>query len=215
VRYTAGDPRFRQQLKSSVRRILTVKLAYLKSGAATASGDGVTDPIPSAGAGEFFQQSALRSVTLVRDGEIPLEPSGSKRMLLVGQFEEFLEEGGLRYPDADTLLFSYSPFYYARTADLQRVSRIASGYEVVVFCLANYNSLEILETLRSFSGTLVVISTLSPVYLRETPWVQTALAVYGTGRESFKAGFAALAGDFEPEGRIPVDFLDGYPTGAP
>ena len=92
---------------------------------------------------------------------------------------------------------------------------MASRYEVVVFCLANYNSLEVLETLQSFPGTLVVLSTLSPVYLRETPWVQTALAVYGTGKESFRAGFAALAGDFEPEGRIPVDFLDGFPVDTP
>jgi beta-N-acetylhexosaminidase len=136
-------------------------------------------------------------------------------MLLVGQFEEFLEEGSLRYPKADSLLFPYSPFYFARSADLERVPRIASGYDVVVFCLANYNSLEVLETLRGYSGTLVVISALSPVYLRETPWVQTALAVYGTGKESFRAGFAALAGDFEPEGQIPVDFLDGYPVDAP
>jgi beta-N-acetylhexosaminidase len=213
-RYIAGHPEFRERLKGSVRRILAVKLAYLKSGAAAAPAaqEEVTDLIPSAGAWEFFQQSALRSVTLIRDGEIPLEASGNERMLLVGQFEEFLQEGKLRYPGADTLLFPYSPFYFARTADLQRVSRIASGYEVVVFCLANYNSLEVLETLQSYSGTLVVISALSPVYLRETTWVQTALAVYGTGSESFRAGFAALAGDFEPEGRIPVDFLDGYPV---
>jgi beta-N-acetylhexosaminidase len=45
--------------------------------------------------------------------------------------------------------------------------------------------------------------------------VRTALAVYGTGRESFRAGFAALAGDFEPEGRIPVDFLDDHPMETP
>jgi beta-N-acetylhexosaminidase len=216
-RYTAAQPEFREKLKRSVRRLLSLKMACFKSGTSVrpASPERVSDSIPSAGAWEFFQQSALRSVTLIRDGEIPIEPSGNTSMLLVGQFEEFLEEGSQRFPDADTLLFPYSPFYFARTEDLERVSRIASGYRVVIFCLANYNSLEVLETLRGYSGTLVVISALSPVYLKETPWVQTALAVYGTGKESFKAGFAALAGDFEPEGRIPVDFLDGYPADTP
>jgi beta-N-acetylhexosaminidase len=214
IGYTAGQPEFKERLKRSVRRILKVKLAYFKSGGAgTQNGaDKSAQPIPSTGAWEFFQQSALRSVTLIRDGEIPLEYSKNRRILLVGQFEEFIQEGRLRYPEADALLFPYSPFYFARQEDLQRVPRIASGYDVVVFCLANYNSLEILETLRSFPGTLVVLSALSPVYLRETPWVQTALAVYGTGEESFRAGFAALAGDFEPEGRIPIDFIDGYPV---
>jgi beta-N-acetylhexosaminidase len=215
--YTTGQREFKKRLERSVRRILKVKLAYFKSGGsgATIHRDNSTEPIPSEGAWEFFQQSALRSVTLIRDGEIPLENSMNRRILLVGQFEEFLQEGRLRYPEADTLLFPYSPFYFARPEDLERVPRTASRYEAVIFCLANYNSLEVLETLHSFSGSLVVLSALSPVYLRETPWVQTALAVYGTGRESFRAGFAALAGDFEPEGRIPVDFLDGFPVDAP
>jgi len=51
---------------------------------------------------------------------------------------------------------------------------------------------------------LIVISTLSPVYLREVPWVRTAIAVYGTGPVSFAGGFAVLAGDFRAEGRMPV-----------
>ena len=53
---------------------------------------------------------------------------------------------------------------------------------------------------------LLVISTLSPVHLREVPWVRTAVAVYGTGPVSFAAGFAVLAGDFPAEGRMPVEF---------
>jgi len=213
----AEQPEFRQRLERSARRILRVKLTYFKSGASAVSNPEQEsgEPIPSAGASSFFQQSALRSVTLIRDGAIPLAHSGKQRILLVGQFEEFLREGRLRYPEADTLIFPYSPFYFAREEDLERVPRIASRYDVVVFCLANYNSLEVLETLRGFSGTLVVLSALSPVYLRETPWVQTALAVYGTGKESFRAGFAALAGDFEPEGQIPVDFIDGFSVDAP
>jgi len=213
----AEQPEFRQRLERSVRRILSVKLTYFKSGASAVSNpeEESGESIPSASALNFFQQSALRSVTLIRDGAIPLAHFGKRRMLLVGQFEEFLQEGRLRYPEADTLLFPYSPFYFARAVDLERVPRVASRYEVVVFCLANYNSLEVLETLRSFPGTLIVLSALSPVYLRETPWIQSALAVYGTGKDSFRAGFAALAGDFEPEGQIPVDFIDGFPVDSP
>jgi beta-N-acetylhexosaminidase len=44
------------------------------------------------------------------------------------------------------------------------------------------------------------------VYLSEVPWVRTAIAVYGNNRDSFRAGFGALAGDFIPEGRLPVWF---------
>lgn len=209
-------PEFKERIKISVRRILRLKLTYFKTMAPGDSPGQDENFAPSPGAWEFFQQSALRSVTLLRDSSIPLERKGrNQRMLLIGQFEEFIEEGRRRYPEADVLFFPYSPFYSAREQDLERIPRIASRYNTVVFCLANYNSLEVLETLRTFPGTLVVISTLSPVYLRDTPWVENVLAVYGTGKESFRAGFAALIGDFRPEGRIPVDFIDAEPAIAP
>ena len=209
-------PEFKERIKISVRRILRLKLKVLKTMAAGDSPDQAENFAPNTGAWEFFQQSALRSVTLLRDSSIPLEHNGgNQNMLLIGQFEEFLEEGRRRYPEADVLFFPYSPFYSAREQDLERIPRIASRYDTVVFCLANYNSLEVLETLRTFPGTLVVISTLSPVYLRDTPWVENVLAVYGTGKESFRAGFAALIGDFRPEGRIPVDFIDAEPAISP
>ena len=209
-------PEFKERIKISVRRILRLKLKAFKTVAPVDSPDQEENFAPSPAARKFFQQSALRSVTLLRDSSIPLEHNGgNQRMLLIGQFEEFLEEGRRRYPEADVLLFPYSPFYSAREQDLERIPRIASRYDTVVFCLANYNSLEVLETLRTFPGTLVVISTLSPVYLRDTPWAENVLAVYGTGKESFRAGFAALIGDFRPEGRIPVDFIDTEPAIAP
>jgi beta-N-acetylhexosaminidase len=211
-----GDhPEFKERIIASVRRILRLKLKAFRSIADGDSPDQINSFIPSPGAWEFFQQSALRSVTLLRASSIPLEQDGDQRMLLIGQFEEFLEEGRLRYPEADVLFFPYSPFYSAREQDLERIPRVASRYDTVVFCLANYNSLEVLETLRTFPGTIVVISTLSPVYLRDTPWVENAMAVYGTGKDSFRAGFAALIGDFDPEGRIPVDFIDAEPANTP
>ncbi len=63
-----------------------------------------------------------------------------------------------------------------------------------------------LQQLKAQARKVIVISALSPVYLDETPWVETAIAVYGDSRDSFRAGFAALAGDFVPTGRLPVSF---------
>jgi len=51
-----------------------------------------------------------------------------------------------------------------------------------------------------------VISALSPVYLSDLAWVQTAIAVYGDGRDSFRSGFGVLAGDFRATGVLPVNF---------
>jgi beta-N-acetylhexosaminidase len=211
------DPEFRERVETSVKRVLRLKLQVYREDGFPLFGDSEEERPPrfepSAVAREFFAQSALRSVTLLKGHGIPYRPEKGERLLLAGQFEEFLAEGKRRYPQADTLRFPYSPFYWARSEDLERIPRAASGYDTIVFCLANYNSLEVLQALRPLGRNLIVMSTLSPVYLRETPWVESALAVYGTGPGSFRAGFSVLAGDYLPEGKLPVEFLDAPADG--
>jgi beta-N-acetylhexosaminidase len=168
--------------------------------------------IPTPGAREFFFQSSCRSVTLLKSARVPWRPGPKERVLLCGQFPEFLEEGVRRIPGADTLQFPFMPFYQPRAEDKIRVPVRAARYDTIVFCLANFNSLEILKTLRGRAPRIIVISALSPVYLSQAPWVETAIAVYGNSRDSFRAGFAALAGDFVPEGRIPVRFGGAPPS---
>ena len=51
---------------------------------------------------------------------------------------------------------------------------------------------------------ICVVSILSPVYLAELDWVDSALAAYGWGDESFRAAFSALLGMYEPAGTLPV-----------
>ena len=103
-------PDFRKRIEESVRRILELKLAWLRDAgpAGSSSEQRSARPIPYPGSSEFFQQTALRSVTLLRDSFLPLEHRRDRRMLIVGQFQEFLQEGLLRYPEADTLLFPVS-----------------------------------------------------------------------------------------------------------
>jgi beta-N-acetylhexosaminidase len=98
------------------------------------------------------------------------------------------------------------PFYQPRAEDRARLPARAARYGTVVFCLANFNSLAILEAMKPLAERIIVISALSPVYLAQVPWVGTAIAVYGNTRDCFRAGFAVLAGDYVPEGRLPVHF---------
>ena len=62
----------------------------------------------------------------------------------------------------------------------------------------------LLDELAPIAEKVIVISVLSPAHLDDLDWVTTSLAAYGTGPESFRAAFAALAGDFAPEGRLPI-----------
>ncbi len=124
--------------------------------------------------------------------------------LLVGQIRDFIDEGKRRFPGAESYYFPFSPFYDARDFDLQRLPQVVSGFDTVIFCLANPNGLELIDRIRRLGPRVIVISALTPVYLKELPWVETAVAVYGWGLESFQAGFAVLAGDYQAEGHLPL-----------
>jgi len=204
------DPVFRARVRESAQRVLELKLKALGAPGLVPGSHGIPrdhapPAIPAPGAPGFFTESALRSATLVKGLGLPFRPGPRERVLLVGQFAEFLNQGRRRFPRADTLEFDYIPFYSSKPEDRSRIRRQAAAYDRVIFCLANYNSLEVLEELAALAPRLLVISTLSPVYLSQVPWVRTAVAVYGTSPACFAAGFAVLAGDFSPEGRLPVE----------
>ncbi len=194
------DPSFRKRIEESVRRILKLKLQAFKRDRAEAK----QLNLPLEPVKDFFQESALRSVTLIKKESIPYIPEEGERILLIGQFEDYLTEGKKRYPQAETLYFHYSPFFFSLPEENLRIRRAAKDFDTLIFCLANYNSLEILKSLKSLNKKIIVVSALTPIYLRETPWVKSSLAVYGTDRKCFAAGFAVLRGDFTPEGKLPI-----------
>jgi len=208
IRVMQSDPAFKTAVKGSVRRILETKLRFLRDGDAprTADPEAVKSLVPAPGAREFFTQSATRAVTLLASAQVPFRPTENRRILLVGQFPEFMSEGLRRFPRAQTFLFPFMPFYVARPENRAAVRARAASFDTIIFCLANFNSLDVLKELAGAAKKVIVVSTLSPVYLEEVPWVHTAIAVYGDGRDSFRAGFAALAGDFKPTGTLPVRF---------
>jgi beta-N-acetylhexosaminidase len=208
------DPKFKKHIHEAVRRIIMTKLQYLKDVNAVPLDP---DPeairrIPTAESRAFFFEQACRSVTLVKNPgkTIPFNPPPGERVLLAGQHRNFFVQGKVRYPRADEFFFSYSPFYWAKPEDKAAFRRMAENYDTIIFCMSNPNSLEVLKTIKDFKGKVIVFSILTPVYLSDLPWVSSALAVYGWSVESFKAGFAALRGDFIPEGRLPINL---HPAG--
>jgi beta-N-acetylhexosaminidase len=201
-------PAFRAAIRQSAQRILETKITYYRGEHAPLAPDpaAVASLVPAPGARDFFQQVSARAVTLIHGKKIPYRPGPREKILLCAQYGEFLAEGLRRFPRAQTFLFPFAPFYRARPQDKAEMRARAAGFDSVVFCLANYNSLDVLQMLKGMGKKVFVISVLSPVYLAEAPWVESAIAVYGDGRESFRAGLAALAGDFVPEGTLPLSF---------
>jgi beta-N-acetylhexosaminidase len=209
-----SDNAFRVEVRESVTRILETKLRYFRSAHVAVSPDSsaLLQKVPAPGASNFFAQLSARAVTLIAGRRIPYRPAARERILLCSQYAEFLAEGKRRYPNADTLLFNWDPFYHARPEDRADVRSRAAAYDTVIFCIANYNSLEVLSDLKGMARKLIVISCMSPVYLTDVPWVETAVAVYGGSHDSFRAGFGVIAGDYMATGVLPIRFtLQGRP----
>ncbi|MGA2479430.1 MAG: glycoside hydrolase family 3 protein [Spirochaetia bacterium] len=203
-----ADAAFRAAIQQSVQRVLETKITYFRGEHAPLAPNpaAVASHVPAPGARDFFEQVSARAVTMIHAKGIPYQPQPGEKILLCSQYSEFVAEGLRRFPGAGTFLFPFAPFYRARPEDIAEMRARARGYDTVIFCLANYNSLDVLQVLKGMGKKVFVISALSPVYLTEAPWVQSALAVYGDGRESFRAGLGALAGDFVPEGTLPLSF---------
>ena len=160
--------------------------------------------VPAPHSDEFFLGQAARAVTLVSGENFPVPPEKAGDVLLAGSYNDFFREGLKRYPEARTWKTIYEP----TKAELRRrgkeLLRAARDYDTVIVLLPDEEISILLNELEPISEKVVVISVLSPAHLNDLGWVRTALAVYGTGEDSFRAAFAALAGDFSPEGILPI-----------
>lgn len=195
-----NDREFEKQIRESVRRILRTKIQYLSAGGKERN----VSSIPSEDAEAFFLQQAFRSVSLIDEDKPLKKPQKGEKILLAGPHRLFFEEGLKRFPRADTYYFPYNPFYSAAGEDISSFSSASEGYDLIIVCVSNPAGAQYLETLKGKKNRVIVMSVLSPAYLENSKWLDSGVAVYGTGRESFTAGFAAIAGDFIPEGKMPI-----------
>ena len=214
LNHMKGHPDFRKRVREAALRVVELKLRYLKGPDAVPlypDVEALGDLIPNREGEEFFTDHSFRGITPLR-GEFPLiNPEETGRILLVGQYKEMFQEGIKVFPQADFHAIPYSRNSYKMIGRDRRLLRQkAEDYDTVVFCLANYSSLSILEGLENYTREVVVLSVHSPSFLKKVPWVKKALALYGTSPASFLAGFNALAGKYKPTGRLPfkAGFLD-------
>ncbi len=200
------DNRFFKIVKEAAKRVIVIKLKYLRDFPLLPDYIDIAKKIRPKDSDKFFFNAACRSVTTVRNKEIPFVLKTGERIILIGQFREFLQEGKRRIPQADTYYYPFSPFYHARSETIYYIKQLIRDYDTIIFCLANFNSMDVLESIRDSGKKIIVISSLTPVYLNYLDWVKTAIAVYGMGEDSFRAGFGALMGDFKPQGILPIKF---------
>lgn len=209
------DKTLLKALTDSVTRIIETKARYLADPASplvSPRPEEVPAAIPDReGSGALFDL-ACRSVAAVRPEGIPAAPElladGGSKLLLVGRYSVFIREGLRRFPRAKSLKLGS---YGASAAQIEQLKAMASEQEHVIFCLGGQPDLEALEQIEALHDKITVFSVLTPIYLRDLPWVRSALATFSRSAESCRAGFAVLCGDFEPEGRTPISVDPAVP----
>ena len=200
------DAVFRQRVRDAARRVLAVKLKYLRGEGAVPyipSAEKIEAELPDPAGSAFFLSLAARSVTLLKgggpvDGIFPLTAESAGRVLLAGQYEDFFRAGKAAFPKAES-------FRYTDSQNAGQLVANARNADTVIFCLSDPAGLRLLRNLEPLKKRVVVLSVLSPVYLENVPWVNGALAVYSYAPESFIAGFSAITGKISAGGKLPYD----------
>jgi len=203
------DPVFRGRVRESARRILEVKLCYLRGeGSVPIIPDllKVEEGLPDPEGAAFFLDLAARSVTVLKgeNSVLPITPENSGRVLLAGRYQDFFNAGEKAFPDS--IFFRFSN----RTG--AELARLAAGVDTIILCLAEAGDLGFLRALRYLGKRVIVFSVLSPVYIEEASWVNGAIAVYSYAPESFVAGFSVILGRIPAGGRVPfpLDISRGF-----
>lgn len=205
------DAAFKTQIKESVTRIITAKYLYIGKNAIESIipekqiQKNITG-IPTKEASAFFRDLAFRSVSILYKDKELIVPQKGEKILIASSYRTFLQEGLKKFPNAETFNYPFRPYSNARKEDLLKLPELAKKADIIIFSAVNPSSIELLETLKNLDCKVYVISILSPVHLDGADWVDWAVAIYGTGADSFEAGFEAVTGEFIPRGNIPIEF---------
>jgi len=196
---------FRQIVRNSARRVLELKLTYLKGASSVPL---VPDPrkveagIPDPAGSAFFLDLAARSVTIVKPKPsnqlFPLTRVNAGRVLLAGRFSDFFNYGRAAFPNAASYRFSAA-------TDVTDIIDYARNADTIIFCLSDNTDLRMLRSLQLLNRKVIVFSVLSPVHIENVPWVTGAVAVYSYAPESFAAGFSAIIGRIPALGNLPYE----------
>jgi len=207
VRSMREEPEFRQIVRTSARRVLEMKLTYLKGHGSVPH---IPDParagaeLPDAEGQAFFLNLAARSVTIVKPNPpssvFPVTRENAGRVLLAGssRYGYFFTYGRIAFPRA-------THYRFTGATDTSEIISVANGADTIIFCLSDSNDLRVLRSLSNLNKRIIAFSILSPVHLENIPWITGAVAVYSYAPGSFAAGFSAIIGRMPAQGVLPYE----------
>ncbi|MGI5172783.1 glycoside hydrolase family 3 protein [Treponema sp. OMZ 840] len=211
------DVRFKKNVFNAARRVVLSKLNYFKGENPVPlfpDIHAVNASVPAPDAETFFTAQAARSITLYKSEQFPYVPqnAANDRILAVGQFQDFFRETSQRYPHARYFFFAYSLDSEQIREKAEDLVYAARNFDTIILCVANDTARKIVSLsaprLSGQGKKLIVISVLEPVHVLDFSWADTILLAYSYSVFSFRAALSALAGDFAPQGRLPLNIRE-------
>ena len=203
----ASDSNFRECVKQAAYRVIMAKLNYFKSGNSATlypDPDEVDKYIPNKEGEKFFLEQACRSITVEKQGSMPLNADDAGRVLLLGSMESFFKEGKKRYPNSGFFSFNYETGPNETQWVLDNISKIATGYDTVIISVASENHAKIANWFKGRGKKVIILCTMSPELTESLQWADTILLGYSWRCDySMTAMLAALHGEYEPQGVRP------------
>ncbi|MCL2243064.1 MAG: glycoside hydrolase family 3 protein [Treponema sp.] len=199
---------FRRVVRSSARRILELKLQYLRGSNSipyVPDLKKVETDLPDSEGSAFFLNLAARSVTILKPTQagsvFPIKREEAGRVLLAGRYNDFFTYGNIAFPGADVYRYTYT-----NRLNINDIVTRANNADTIIFCLSDTFDLRLLNNLEQLGKKVIVLSVLSPVHVENVPWVTGAVAVYSYAPESFASGFSAILGKIPAEGTLPYEW---------
>ncbi|MBQ0050951.1 MAG: glycoside hydrolase family 3 protein [Treponema sp.] len=205
-----SDSEFRTAVVTAAHRVVLSKLNYFKNSNAAPlypEVESLKDKIPDRDGQKFFLSQACRSIAAYKKGTLPYKPANGERILLAGQnqFPEFFEEAKKRFGECAQFKYDYEMGPNQADWMSNNIEVMARSYDTIIICVANERSAMIASRLRNSGKKVYIMSVLSPVPVLSFGWADTILLGYSYSPYTFKALFGALAGEFDPQGKLPLN----------
>ncbi len=198
------DNEIRENIIKSNKRILRIKLEYLKEKRNKKDifpNYKNAQEIPTKEAKFFFEQNTLRGITKIK---ISKKLSKDKKTLLISPYKTMIQVGKTIFKNNYGYYYDYYPLNKINPKQLQEIKNLIEKNEQVIFNISTPASLKYIENLKEYKDKISIIVSLTPQHIKKLNWIENIVIVYGTTTLSFKSGFLTLTEDFNPQGQIPL-----------
>ena len=206
------SPKFKQTVKKAARRVIFSKLQYFKGENFVPifpELENIESLVPDPEGTKFFLNQACKSITAFNKApnKYKIENPNEQKILIAGQYQDFINEGLKRFPKAKSLKYNYNMGPNETTWTGDKIYSEGLNYDTVIIGCANDKAATVAKRVNQLTQkgiNVIIISIMSPVYFMQDDWESSILLCYSYSPFSFQASFSVLAGDFEPAGNLPL-----------